>query len=81
MDGKEFWLWLAIGLLPYSIEKAHRPGGRRVLEVQALFWRLTVRRRRHGRTDWQIHIPLIERLRDAVWAAVLRLKERDETEV
>lgn len=39
------------------------------------------RRRVHRpapRTAWTLHIPLIERLRDAVWAAVLRLKGPDQ---
>ncbi len=33
------------------------------------------RARRRQLTDWTLHIPLIERVRDAVWATVLRLKD------
>jgi hypothetical protein len=74
MNGNELWIGLAVGLLPYRIERKCLARGGRVLEVQALFWSLAVQRRRSGRCDWKVRVPLIERLRDAAWAAVTRLR-------
>ena len=58
------------------------------MTIPALFWTLEVRTRwlrptRPGRrsqrcTDWTLPIPLIAWVRDAVWAAVLRLKVGDQ---
>ena len=72
MNDNSLWLWLAAGLLPYRIERQYRADGPRVI-VRALFWSLTVRRRR-GRYTWTLHVLVVERLRDAIWAAVMRLK-------
>jgi hypothetical protein len=72
------WAWLAAGLIPYHIEKTLPSRRERIVIVRALFWTLSVRTRRirrTRRTDWTLHIPLIERVRDAIWAAVLRLRE------
>jgi|GEM_PF-1015751 len=71
------WAWLAAGLVPYHIEKRLPSRRERVVTIRALFWTLEVHTRRIGctrRTDWALRIPLIERVRDAVWAAVMRLK-------
>jgi hypothetical protein len=71
------WAWLAAGLVPYHIEKKVPSRRERVVTIRALFWSLEVRTRRlrrTRRTEWTLHIPLIERVRDAVWAAVMRLK-------
>lgn len=78
------WAWLAAGLVPYHIEKTLPSRRERLITIRALFWTLEVhtrwlraaRRGRRGRrrTAWTLRIPLIERLRDAVWAAVTRLK-------
>lgn len=83
------WLWLVVGLLPYAIERRWRRD-RRALQMRALFWSLEVwtqdarrrgrrRARRNGRgrparRTWTLRVPLIEHLRDGVWAAVLRLR-------
>jgi hypothetical protein len=74
MNGNEIWIWLAVGLVPYRVARKHLAGGVRILEVRALFWSLNVRLRRSGRHDWRVYIPLVEQLRDAVWAAVMRLR-------
>jgi hypothetical protein len=66
------WIWLMAGLIPYRIERKVLPQGKRILTVQALFWTFAVHGCRGQRT-WVLRVPLIERLRDAVWAAVLRL--------
>ena len=71
------WAWLAAGLLPYHIENRVPSRHERAVTIRALFWTLEVRTRRTRRTrrtDWTLRIPLIERVRDAVWAAVMRLK-------
>ena len=36
------WLWLVVGLLPYSI-KRHQVKDEQVLTAKALFWRLMIR--------------------------------------
>lgn len=74
MKGNEIWIWLAVGLVPYRIARKHLAGGVRLLEIRALFWSLTVRLRPSGRHDWTVRVPLVERMRDAVWAAVMRLR-------
>jgi hypothetical protein len=74
MKGNEIWIWLAVGLVPYRIARKHLAGGVRLLEIRALFWSLTVRLRHSGRHDWTVRVPLVERMRDAVWAAVMRLR-------
>jgi hypothetical protein len=82
------WAWLAAGLVPYHIEKRYPSRRERIVTIWALFWTLEVRTRwlrptRRGRrsrrcTEWTLRIPLIERVRDAVWAAVLRPKGTDQ---
>ena len=84
MNEKLTWAWLAAGLVPYHIEKRYPSRRERVIKIRALFWTLDVRTswlrpishrgRGQHRSDWTLRIPLIERVRDAVWAAVLRLK-------
>jgi hypothetical protein len=77
------WVWLAAGLVPYQIEKKLPSRRERILIIRALFWSLEVRTRRirrTKRTDWILHIPLIDRVRDAVWAAATRLKSSDPQE-
>jgi len=74
------WAWLAAGLVPYRIEKKLPSRRERIVTIRALFWSLEVRTRRVHRTQrtgWTLRIPLIERGRDAVWAAVIRLKGGD----
>jgi len=74
MNGNEFWIGLAVGLLPYRIERKYLPGGTWTLDVRALFWSVALRCRRSGHHDWKVRVPLVERLRDAAWAAVTRLR-------
>ena len=52
------------------------------LTIRALFWTLTItrhsykRRRRHWtRTNWRFRLPVVEKLRQAVWAAVMSLRK------
>lgn len=75
MNAHEIWIWLVAGVIPYRIERRWLAQGIRTLEIRALFWSLAVRRQRQGRRDWKLSVPLIERLRDAVWAALMRLRD------
>lgn len=77
MEEKLFWIGLAAGLLPYRIERRHTGPRAWTLELVALFWSLEIRRRPGGRGGWTLKLPLILRLRDAAWAAVLRIKDGD----
>ena len=74
MNGNEIWIWVGIGLTPYHIKRSCETKGIQTLEIRASFWSLIVQRRKRRR-EWAVRIPLIERLRDAVWAAILRLRE------
>lgn len=82
------YTWLAVGLAPYHVAKRYPSRHVRAITIRAFFWTLDIRtcwqRRcyRHRvrwlrRTAWTLRIPLIERLRDAVWAAVMRLRGAD----
>lgn len=75
-----FWGTIVAGFIPWWVSRRVteiRVRGRRRTNVewrvQALFWRLTVQRARPGRHSWQVSVPLIRRLADAVWAAVRKL--------
>ena len=55
------WLWLAVGLMPYSM-KQQQTKDEQLVRVQALFWLLTIRRRQE-RCSWEISFPWIEHWR------------------
>jgi len=55
------WLWLVVGLVPYSI-KRQLTKDEQILAVKALFWRLTIRWKK-GYCSWSVSIPFIEHLR------------------
>jgi hypothetical protein len=80
MKGNEIWIWLAVGLVPYRVARKHLAGGGHLLEIRALFWSLELRRRQSGRHDWTVRVPLVERVRDAVWSAVMRLRGGESPE-
>lgn len=75
MSGNEIWIGLAVGLVPHRIQRRWLAGGERKLEVRAMFWSVTLHRQRGGRYNWTVRVPLIERLRDVAWAAVMRLRD------
>jgi len=52
------WLWLAVGLLPYSI-KRHQLKDEQRVQVRALFWILTIHRKPR-QSSWELSLPLIE---------------------
>jgi len=55
------WLWLAVGLVPYLI-KRHNTKDEQVLDIHALFWRLTIRWCQGG-YSWDLSLSLITHLK------------------
>ena len=55
------WFWLVVGLVPYSIKRQHVKDVQ-MLSIHALFWRLTIRKRR-GIRSWNLSIPLVTHLK------------------
>jgi hypothetical protein len=76
MFGNNLWIWLIVGLIPYYIKKQPSRNGW-ILQIRALFWSLELHRPRVGLNKWTIRVPLIERLRSAVWAAIVPLQGDD----
>jgi hypothetical protein len=52
------WLWLAIGLIPYALQRQQTKDGC-LVRMQALLWRLTIRWSQ-GHCSWKVSLPLIE---------------------
>lgn len=55
------WLWLAVGLIPYSIKRQYTKQ-EQLLCAHALFWHLTIRWQ-EGRCSWAIFFPWMKRWR------------------
>ena len=75
------WFWFVLGFIPYWTDRKYIRGGWR-LEIHALCWTFTIERRiykrkrsRWTRTNWRFRLPIIEKLRQAVWAAVISLRQ------
>lgn len=68
------FMCVVAGFIPYLFKK-QQIRGRLVLEIQALFWSV-----RYTNRQWIIRIPLIERLRHSIWAAIMHLREDDHTQ-
>jgi hypothetical protein len=71
---QEILMGVLVGCIPYLIKRRHIRGGH-VLEVQALFWSVQYTSR-----QWTIHVPLIERLRHAIWTMIMHLREDDRSQ-
>ncbi len=54
-------LWLAVGLIPYTIKRQKESDGR-IFTAKALFWRLTVKWKK-GDCSWVLSLPFIEHIR------------------
>ena len=74
------WMLLAVGFVPWRVARYRvqvKVGRRRRrvrrLAITAIFWRVTVVWLYRGSAEWRLHVPLIERLQAAVWAAVQSL--------
>lgn len=71
------WVLLGIGFLPWRIGwRALRTGKQRqtayTLTIQAAFWRLQIERGLQGQ-HWRLTLPLVVRLKAAVWSALQTL--------
>ena len=55
------WLWLAVGLVPYSIKRQHTED-EQVLDMHALFWRFTIHWYRR-KCSWDLSLPFITHLK------------------
>lgn len=76
MIGNHIWIWFVVGLIPYYINKQEVRNGW-TLEIRTLFYSLKVYHREHGLNGWTLRVPLIERLRKAVWAGIMHLRGDD----
>jgi hypothetical protein len=73
-------IWFLAGLVPYYIKWVRLARGGRKLEVRALFWTLKIEHGPDG-GGWTLRVPLIERLKGAIWAAVMHLRNDPPDEV
>ncbi len=73
MNGSEIWIWLVVGIVPYYVTWQRVRNGR-ILKVRALFWSLEVLLGQGGRYQLTMHVPLINRLQSAIWAAIMHLR-------
>lgn len=66
--------WLALGIIPYRIQRI--PGKQHSLcwRFEAIFWRLELVRKSKRHTKWHWHCPLLVRLKKVVWTAVRVLR-------
>lgn len=76
MNENLLYYWFALGFLPYHVVYRRLPGGTRLIEIRAIFWRLTIRRPPGGPGSGQLHITLIERMRAVIWSALDQLLKR-----
>ena len=71
--------WALLGFVPYKLAwRVRRPASRRArltIHIQALFWTLRIKRRGDRRLRVDLRVRLIEKLRDAVWAAIMKLRD------
>ena len=79
MNGHDLWLWFVIGMIPYTLKRQFLTDGSRLLQARAFFWSAEIRVSRGRRVQWTIRIPLIQRLGNAIWSAMQRLRE-DESD-
>jgi hypothetical protein len=68
------WIWLAVGCIPYAVNRTWSASGTLTLTITAIFWRVQVERHPDGRFNWALRVPLISRMQAAVWAAVNHLR-------
>ena len=74
MSGYECLGLLALGCVPYSIVRRQKGKGR-TFEIRALYWSFVRKIDAHGNREWALRLPLIERLRGAVWAVIEHLRK------
>jgi hypothetical protein len=79
MAMSEHLIWFLAGLVPYYVKWEHFASGGWTLEVRALSWTLKIEDESGGSGGWTLRVLLIERLKDAIWAAVLRFSGKTPT--
>ena len=66
------FLCVVAGFIPYFVKRRHTRGGH-VLEVRGLFWSV-----KYTSRQLTVRVPLIERLRRAIWTVITHLREDDD---
>jgi hypothetical protein len=75
MNGHDLWPWFVVGMIPYTLKRQFLTNGSRLLQAHAFFWSAEIRLSRRGQVQWTIRIPLIQRLGNALWETLMRLRE------
>ncbi len=70
------WVLFGLGFVPFRIKRTSHSRGKgkhrqswSELQIQATFWRLSIEHRPQGRS-WRLALPLVARLKSAIWAAL-----------
>lgn len=70
------WILFGIGFVPWRIDQRQASKGKgqrrqkwHWLEIQATFWHLRIEQCPQG-LHWQFSLPLIARLKSAIWSAL-----------
>ena len=63
-----------VGFIPYFV-KRRQSRGEHILEIKALFWSVQYTSR-----QWIVRVSLIERLRRAIWAIIMHLRDDDRSQ-
>jgi hypothetical protein len=74
MSGHECIGLLALGCVPYSIVRRQK-SSERTFEIRALYWSFARQIDARGNQQWDIRLPVIERLRGAIWAVIEHLRK------
>ncbi len=67
-------MWLLVGFIPYHVNKQGKNNGW-IFQSRALFWTLEINDLPGQRKRWTLRIPLIEKLRSAVWLVLMHLQD------
>jgi hypothetical protein len=77
MNEHNLWIWLIVGMIPYTIQQRSLEGGGCLFAAHALFWSVAICSGQKRYIQWMLRIPLIQRFQDAILAATLR-QRKDE---
>ena len=75
MNEFDIRLWLVIGFSPYYIKWQKRKSGKRMIEIRALFWMITIHQRQSTGYKWTIHVPLIKQIQNYLEVSMKSAKE------
>lgn len=79
MNGNNIWIWLVLGIIPYYVNKQPMRNGW-ILQIRTLFWSFEIHYQRLSQNQWTLRVPLIKRLGDAVWAAIMLIRKDDPSQ-